>query len=137
MAINIPSKEAAVPAHGSATAHKAVHSALRHLMSEWDLSEAKVAELLRLHPNTVRKWTADGAVPLGKPPFSPNHEALLHLLAIHRSLCAMFSKPENQRAWLNGEHPDFEAPPLKMIAGSLEGLIMLRQYLDYVRGRGA
>lgn len=137
MAIEIPVKQAPLTPHGSAVAQKAIYEALRHLMSCWDLGDTAVADMLHLHPNTIKKWLADKTVPMGKPPFAPHYEALLHLLAIHRSLSAMFSKPENQRAWLTTKHPDFDATPLERMRDSIESLILVRQYLDYVRGRGA
>lgn len=137
MAIEIPVKETPIAAHGSRVAQRAVYEALRHLMAHLQFNESQVGEILHQHPNTVKKWIADKNVPLGKPPFAPNHEALIHLLAIHRSLSAMFSKPENQRAWLTTKHPDFDAAPIEKMRESMEGLILVRQYLDYVRGRGA
>lgn len=137
MAIEIPVKEVIVAPHGSAVAQKAIYEALRHLMASWDFGDTAVADVLHLHPNTIKKWLADKSVPMGKPPFAPHHEGLLHLLAIHRSLAAMFSKPENQRVWLTEMHADFGAPPLEKMRESMEGLILVRQYLDYVRGRGA
>lgn len=137
MPIEIPFKDAPVPSHGSAVAQKAIYEALRHLMSSWEVSEAAVADVLHLHPNTIKKWLADRSIPVGEPPFAPHYEALLHLLAIHRSLSAMFSKPENQRAWLANRHEDLGVAPLERMRESTEGLILLRQYLDHVRGRGA
>ncbi|MGQ0572466.1 MAG: MbcA/ParS/Xre antitoxin family protein [Armatimonadota bacterium] len=49
----------------------------------------------------------------------------------------MFTNPKNQRAWLNAVHPELGKAPLELLATSMEGLILVRQYLDYVRGRGA
>lgn len=137
MPIEIPTKEAPVAPHGSAVAQKAIYEALRHLMSGWALGDSAVADVLHLHANTIKKWLTDKNVPMGEPPFAPHYEALLHLLAIHRSLSAMFSKDENQRAWLAAKHPDFGVAPLEKMRESMEGLILVRQYLDYVRGRGA
>ncbi|MEK9146426.1 MAG: MbcA/ParS/Xre antitoxin family protein [Elusimicrobiota bacterium] len=137
MPIEIPTKEALAVPHGSAVARKAIYEALRHLMADWDLGDSEVADVLHLHSNTIKKWLADKSIPMGKPPFAPHYEALLHLLAIHRSLSAMFSKAENQRVWLTATHQDFGAAPLEKMRESMEGLILVRQYLDYVRGRGA
>lgn len=137
MPIVIPVKQAPVVPHGSAVAQKAIYEALCHLMSNWDLGDTAVADVLHLHANTIKNWLGDKNVPMGQPPFAPHYEALLHLLAIHRSLSAMFSKPENQRAWLASKHPDFGVAPLEKMRESVEGLILTRQYLDYVRGRGA
>lgn len=137
MPIDIPTKERPIAAHGSATAQKAIYEALNHLMLSWEFNEGAVADVLHLHPNTIKKWLTERSVPIGEPPFAPHYEALLHLLAIHRSLSAMFSKAENQRAWLKSNHPDFGVAPIEKMRESTEGLILIRQYLDYVRGRGA
>lgn len=135
--LDIPVKQAPIAAHGSVVAQRAIHAALRHLMANWKLSVSGIADILHLHANTIKKWLADESVPLGKPPFAPHYEALLHLLAVHRSLSAMFSRPENQRAWLETKHADFGLAPFERMRESTEGLILVRQYLDYVRGRGA
>lgn len=137
MPIVIPAHQAPVAQHGSPVAQKAIGEALCHLMSAWDLADTAVADVLHLHANTIKNWATDKRVPMGQPPFAPHHEALLHLLAIHRALSSMFAKPENQRAWLVATHPDFGVAPLERMRESVEGLILTRQYLDYVRGRGA
>jgi hypothetical protein len=62
---------------------------------------------------------------------------IIHLLAIHRSLEAMFNNPAHQRAWLTTFHPHLQAIPLELMSKSIDGLIFIRQYLDYVRERGA
>lgn len=126
-----------VPAHGSLTAEKAVYEALAFLRNSWGMSGSMVAKLLRLPVNTVNFWISKQRIPIGIPPFDAKGEALLNLLAIHRSLYAMFSEPANQLAWLKTKHPALGFVPLEKIQESTAGLFYVRQYLDYIRGRGA
>ena len=127
----------AIPEHQSATAQEAVYEALQFLRSNWKLSGSMLAKLVHLPVNTMNLWLSKKRVPIGSPPFDPRAEALLNLLAIHRSLNAMFSEPANQLAWLKTRHPELGGVPLEKIQESLSGLFLVRQYLDYTRGRGA
>lgn len=137
LALAIDTPMAVAPEHGSKTAEEAVYEALSFMREAWSLSGSALAEFLRLPASTVNTWFAKKRVPLGKPPFDPTAEAILHLIAVHRSLDAMFSGPEGQRAWLDTPHPAFERAPADLMRDSLAGLIFIRQYLDYTRGRGA
>jgi hypothetical protein len=127
----------ATPHHGSVSAERAVFEAVEFLQDTWNLSGSALAKLLRIPVNTVNFWLARKRIPLGEPPFEPRMEALVNLLAIHRSLHAMFSERENQLAWLKTPHPELGGVPLDLIRESFSGLLLVRQYLDYVRGRGA
>lgn len=49
----------------------------------------------------------------------------------------MFQDPVHQLAWLTHEHPELNGVPEEIMANGIDGLIFVRQYLDYVRGRGA
>jgi len=126
-----------VPPHQSITAEQAVYEALQFLRAQWALSGSMLAKLLHLPVNTVNLWLSKKRVPVGRPPFDPREEAVLNLIAIHRSLHAMFSEPPNQLAWLKTRHPKLGFIPWEKIQESLSGLFLVRQYLDYVRGRGA
>ena len=126
-----------VPAHRSATAQQAVYEAVEFLRSSWKFSGSTLAKLLHVPANTVNLWISKKRIPVGAPPFDPRAEALLNLLAIHRSLHAMFSESANQLAWLKTRHPELGFVPLEKIQESINGLFLVRQYLDYVRGRGA
>ncbi len=126
-----------LPEHESQEAQEAVYEALEFLREKWGYSGSRVAKLLRLSVSTVNTWLKKERVPIGRPPFDPTAEALLNLLAVHRSLDSMFSDSKNQVAWLETEHPELGFVPLEKIQESMEGLILVRQYLDYVRGRGA
>ena len=141
MALNIVQSDIhdvpAIPVHQSATAQEAVYEALEFLRSSWKFSGSMLAKLLHLPVATVNLWLSKKRIPIGSPPFDPREEALLNLLAIHRSLHAMFSQPANQLAWLKARHPELGFAPLEKIQESLSGLFFVRQYLDYVRGRGA
>jgi len=124
-------------ANTAGQADGAVFEALDYLRQSWNMNGSKLAKLLHLPVNTMNHWLSRKKVPIGKPPFDAREEALLNLLAVHRSLHAMFSEPENQLAWLKTEHPGLGFVPLERMQESITGLLFVRQYLDYVRGRGA
>lgn len=126
-----------IPAHGSGDAENAVYEGLRYLKTRWDLNNSEVARLLRIPPTTLAGWLQRERVPVGKPPFDPTIEAVIHLLAVHRSLDAMFTEPAHQMAWLKAPHPELSEAPIELMEKSTEGLVFVRRYLDYVRGRGA
>lgn len=123
--------------HGTKEAETATWEALNFLKSSWRFSGSEIARLIHSRPSTVNGWLSNKRVPIGKPPFLPEAEAVAHLLAIHRSLFAMFSNSENQVTWLKTKHPELGIAPLEKIKESMEGLIFIRRYLDYIRGRGA
>ncbi len=119
-------------------ASQAVAEALTTLKKEWKLSDVDVASFLHISRTTVNHWLRANRVPVEPPgSFTPDTETVLHLLAIHRSLFAMFSSPVKQKAWLETRHPGLGEAPAVSMRRSVEGLIQIRRYLDYVRGRGA
>lgn len=118
-------------------AGRAVVDGLEYLKSRLGWSGTKIAHLLHLPANTVNTWLKKGLVPLHSPVLQPDVQAIIHLLAIHRSLEAMFDNPLHQQAWLATFHPELNVVPELLMAESIDGLIFIRQYLDYVRGRGA
>lgn len=118
-------------------AGRALVDGLNYLKLRLEWSGTKIANLLHLPANTVNTWLKNGIVPISGTVLHPDTQAIIHLLAIHRSLEAMFDEPAHQRAWLAAHHPELNVVPAKLIGESIEGLIFVRQYLDYVRGRGA
>lgn len=116
---------------------QAIIQGLGYLQKRLNWSGRQIAIILHLAPNTVNTWLKNGNVPITTKVLQPDIQAILHLLAIHRSLEAMFDDPENQVAWLSTLHPELNAVPLQLMGESIEGLIFIRQYLDYARGRGA
>jgi hypothetical protein len=116
---------------------EAVYDALNYMIHSWGYSHSKIAKLLRLPVSTVNTWLRSKRVPFGKPPYTPVEDAVLQLIAIHKSLSAMFSDPRDQTAWLETPHPELGTAPAAKIEQSTEGLVYVRQYLDYIRGRGA
>lgn len=113
----------------------AVAEALSYIKATWNWSGAKIGEVLHVPATTVNNWLAHKSVP-AKAPLSPDVQAILTLVAIHRSLEAMFDKSENQLLWLTTKHPDFLGKsPLEQMESSMEGLIGVRTYLDFARGK--
>ena len=117
-------------------AGQALAQALKYLQNQWKWSGADLGSVLHIPASTINHWLARMCVPVTKP-YSPDLRAIIALLAIHKDLQAMFEKSEYQRKWLETEHPDMGIEPVNKMSESLEGLIGVRQYLDYARGRGA
>lgn len=115
----------------------ALAKGLIYLKNRLNWSGGHIARVLHLPSNTLNTWLKNGIVPMHGQTLSPDVQAITHLLAIHRSLEAMFDSPDHQLAWLNTFHPALNIVPYERLSSSLEGLIFIRQYLDYVRGRGA
>lgn len=132
-----PLLDAASPKFDPVVAGRAIVDGLLYLKNRLAWSGIQIAHVLHLPPNTVNHWLKNGSVPISNRVLHPDIQAIVHLLAIHRSLEAMFDDPMHQRAWLSTMHPELNAIPKKLMSESIEGLIFVRQYLDYVRGRGA
>jgi Protein of unknown function (DUF2384) len=120
-----------------ARASEALADGLRYLRDQWSWNGSKIARVLHLSPTTINGWIRRGIIPVSERNIPPEVEAVVHLLAIHRSLASMFSEPFHQLQWLATSHPDLGFTPLHKMSESLAGLIQVRQYLDFVRGRGA
>jgi hypothetical protein len=133
----VPLIDASSTTFNPITAGQAVAEGLEYLKNRLEWSGTKIASTLHLPANTLNTWLKEGIVPIQSSLLQPSIQAIIHLLAIHRSLEAMFEDPSHQRAWLSTLHPELNAIPEKLISESIEGLIFVRQYLDYVRGRGA
>lgn len=118
-------------------AGQAIVEGLEYLKERLNWSGTKIAKILHLPANTLNTWLKNGTVPINTVVLPPDVQAVIHLLAIHRSLEAMFDQPAHQCAWLETFHPELNDVPENRMAESVSGLIFIRQYLDYVRGRGA
>lgn len=119
-----------------ALAGEALAEALLYLKESWGWSGADVGAVLHISASTINSWLSKKNIPVSKN-ISPEAQAVVHLISVHKSLAAMFSKSNHQIEWLQTEHPDFKISPLNLMKQSIESLIGLRQYLDYARGRGA
>ena len=118
-------------------AGRAIVDGLEYLKRRLGWSGTKIAHILHLPPNTVNTWLKKGVVPISNSVLQPDIQVIAHLLSIHRSLEAMFEDCSHQRIWLSTLHPELKSIPEKLMGESIDGLIYIRQYLDYVRGRGA
>jgi len=125
------------PTFDPKTAGHAVVDGLEYLKIRLAWSGTKIAGILHLPPNTLNTWLKNGTIPINSKALQPDVQAIIHLLAIHRSLEAIFENPAHQQAWLSTHHPDLNEIPEKMMGESIERLIFVRQYLDYIRGKGA
>lgn len=112
--------------------------ALSRLQENWNFTNVEMAHLIRVKPNTYGLWKSKSEIPYQKAPYSPEIEVIISLLSIFRSLGAMFNSASDQILWLKNPHPHFKnVSPLEFAQQSCENLFYLKQYLDYVRGRGA
>jgi hypothetical protein len=127
----------AAPLFNPKVTGRAIADGLDYLKNRLAWSGTQIARILHLPPNTLNTWLKNGIVPLSSPRLHPDIQAIIHLLAIHRSLEAMFENPAHQRAWLTTLHPELDVIPQDRMSQSIDGLIFIRQYLDYIRGRGA
>ena len=116
---------------------RAICKALQFLMRNWKLNGLEIAKLLHLSLGTVNRWLSTGRVPIGKPPHCSGKQAVLHLLAVHKNLYIMFTRPENQLAWLKTKHPQLNLVPFEKMGESLDGLVFIQRYLEFERDRGA
>ena len=132
-----PLMDATTAPFDPALAGYAIVDGLQYLKNRLDWSGTKIARILHLPANTVNTWLKNGMVPLSGHILHPDIQVVIHLLAIHRSLEAMFDNPAHQQVWLSTHHPELNAIPEVLMGESVDGLIFTRQYLDYIRGRGA
>lgn len=112
-------------------AGQAIAEGLNYLKNRLDWSGTKIAKILHLPASTVNAWLKNGIVPISNSVLQPDIQVIIHLLAIHQSLEAIFDEPSHQRAWLTTMHPELNVIPEKLMGESIQGLIFIRQYLDY------
>ncbi|GEM_PF-997240 len=111
---------------------------LHRVQASWNFTNVEMALLLRVKPNTYGHWMKKHEIPFQKPPYSSEIEILIALLSIFRSLGSMFTSFSDQILWLKTPHPHFAGKsPLEFAKNSCENIFYLKQYLDFVRGRGA
>ncbi len=131
-----PKAHRSSPGSSDPVAGKALAEALKFLQKEWGWHGKDLHPILRISVSTINSWLRQTYIPVAKP-LSLEAQAIINLIAIHKSLNAMFEQKADQLKWLNTPHPDMGISPKEKMASSMEGLIGVRQYLDYVRGRGA
>jgi uncharacterized protein (DUF2384 family) len=122
---------------GSKEAGAALLKALLRIGDHWHLSASTLASILKKDRSRIAEWQRNGEIPSNL--HGATREALQNFFAIYRSLCAIFQNSEDQIKWLNTPHPDLDLKkePIGLMQDSMKGLIEVRVYLDYVRGRGA
>jgi len=103
------------------------------LQEDLNLKVKDLEIILGVDRKTLGRWKEKGAIPNLSGHL---RQATSHLISIYRSLLAMFSSPIDRRQWIHTGHMELILPPVELIR-DLEGLIRVRRYLDYVRGRGA
>lgn len=120
---------------GSPEARALLLQALLRVGEQWGLSLAVLAEVLKKDRSRLTEWRKKGRLPEKLQP--ETKELLQNVLAIYRSLGAMFANKQDQIQWLQTDHPSLRGTPLHRMRSSMQGLFEVRAYLDYIRGRGA
>ena len=106
------------------------------LFDHWGLSSAEQAALLGLSPGnraTIARYRRG-------EPFGESRDLIEragHLLGIHKSLRILFPHDRDLAyTWIKAHNQRLAASPLEiMIARGFEGLLAVRRYLDFERGR--
>jgi hypothetical protein len=113
---------------------KAAYKAIFTFKEDARLTYDDLSRILSKDTATLKRWSQEKLVPLKDKHL---REAVSNFIAIFRSLAAMFSDKDDRALWLKTHHPDLRMAPLEMMKDSFQGLLHVRAYLDYVRGRGA
>lgn len=106
------------------------------LLDHWQLSAPEQAALLGLSPDSR---SALARYRKGEP-FGDSRDLLdraSHLLGIHKSLRIMFPHDRDLAyLWMTQPNRRFDARPIDVaLTHGFEGLIAIRRYLDFERGR--
>lgn len=113
---------------------RAAYKAIFTFKEDARLTFDDLSKILSKNEATLKRWSKDKMVPLNDKHL---REAVSNFIAIFRSLAAMFSDKGDRALWLKTVHPDLNMAPLDLMKESFQGLLHVRAYLDYVRGRGA
>lgn len=129
-------KEISLPVMGSEQAKtSAIIKTLSFIKVEWDLSYEKISELAHVPKSTIERWIKEKKIPSTA---KTEIDLLVHFIAIYKSLSQMFESKRNLNSWLVSPHPQLNnQKPIELMKSNVEGLIIVRRYLDYTRGRGA
>ena len=120
----------------SSDSRKRLARMIMRLFAHWQISTAEQARLLGLSPScrtTLSRYRAGN-------PLADNMDLLArvgHLLAIHKSLRILFPYDRDLAyAWVSQPSSRFEGQrPLDLMTQGYEGLLAVRRYLDFERGR--
>lgn len=114
--------------------NNALLKTLSFIKADWNLNYEQMGEMTHIPGTTLQRWLSE-PTDLGNK--KNELELLTHFISIHKSLTQMFGSKKNLNHWLETEHPHLKGAPRELIKRSIEGLILVRRYLDFQRGRGA
>lgn len=99
-------------------------------------NQRKLAACLRVAPSSVSRWYSEQLCTV--PPSGNDYQVIIHLLAVHKSLSAIFTNPLDRMAWFESSNLDLDGKsPEELIRSGLTGLIFVRQYLHNEKSVGA
>ena len=105
------------------------------LMGFWRLDKPDVARLLGYDPEDIEHVSAvlDGGAKLGG---RDARDRIAHLFHIRRTLWSLFRDLDVENEWLREEHAmlDGKSPLSLMLAGSMEDLLLAREYVELAAG---
>lgn len=105
------------------------------LLDFWRLEDDDASRLLGFDQQDADHV---GAVLMGREEFRGRdvRERIAHLLWIRRTLFALFRDRDTENAWLRGSHSwlDGRVPMELMLGGSMEDLLLVRDYVDTAAG---
>ena len=104
----------------------------------FDGTQKRLALSLHIDPSTLSRWFKEGVCKLNPDSRSNDYQVIIHLIAIYRALASTFSNPMDRRAWFQAANSHFNGQsPESFVESGMDGLLLVRQYLDFVRGQGA
>ncbi|GEM_PF-1101657 len=105
------------------------------LLEFWRLKETDAVRLLGFGPEEVG-YVASALA--GRAPFHGRdvRERIAHLFWIRKTLSAWLRDPDTENAWLREAHSwlDGRAPMELLLGGSMEDLLLVRDYVDTAAG---
>lgn len=108
------------------------------LVELFDGKQKDLAAVLHVDQSTVSRWLSKKSVSLNPSAMGNDYQVLIALISIHRSLHAIFSAESDRQAWFKAKNTHLnESSPRDLAASGFDGLIKVRQYLDFMRGLGA
>lgn len=131
------------PLSQSSLSLKEKQSALFKLLNKvceelFDGTQKRLASCLHIDPSTLSRWFKSKACLVNPEGKGNDFQVIIHLLAIYRSLASIFSNPMDRRAWFEAPNAHLQnESPENLLKNGIEGLLLVRQYLDFMRGQGA
>lgn len=109
---------------------------LKYLLEAWELNSAHATVLLGLDPDDAPQ-VADLLAGRAKLKGRDTQDRIAHLYRIRKTLSALFRDEVVENQWLRERHTmlDESSPMDLMLEGSMENLLLVREYVEAAAGR--